>query len=158
MAKEILIWLGFFIIGSLIVSVILSPTAYDQIKDTFVQAKNSIIEFSTTSFGATEKDPLVESCLAEYEKYSRAGELKRDSTVTRKDYVKAESELEAEEFFDLYGERSGTVRLTHSDWNENYPVVLIISSLRSSFGNAPIFSLCKPDGKLTETSKQLLTF
>ncbi len=158
-------WLAIFVIGSLIVSAIIDPSVgteiserFSEVKDNVVDLGESVVENSRAGGGSIEEDPLVASCLIEWNKYAEAGEEKWENInhkITESRKINSESELE--EFYDLYGAFGlYPVELAHNDWNNEYPIVLILSKVKSASGSITVMSLCDSDGELTMSSKSSL--
>lgn len=152
--KSILTWLFIFIVGSLIVTAIVNPgyrtSATNTIKDIFST------EGSYSSEDVIE-DPLISSCLSDYNKYSDVFKQKYDHVRLKIiTYQKTISEDEVIEFFSLYGNpliSQYTFMGLSPDWDNDYPVVMIATKIVASDGSIPLVLLCKPDGKLSDFSK-----
>ncbi len=164
--KYIGIWLFIFIVGSLIVSAILSPGTATSLKNRVVDSMEDVmdnVDIESFSSVSTEnkKDPLISSCEETYRRYSKIGESKYDGlrfSLIESSIVN--SDEEAKEFHDLYssafdGGYLAAKSLYGIDFD--FPVAFLAIKMSGTGGSVPVVIMCDSNGELVGPSKTYLT-
>ena len=146
--KDILIWLGIFIIGSLIVSAIIDPSIIPDFKD------KSDISFNTQT---KTNDPLVDSCTIKFNECKNIGESKYNLNVKLQEKQRFGDISGAENFFNTW---SGVRQGTGINWyasEVSFPIVLFATKINIKEGleevTYPYVVFCSSNGELTPKTK-----
>ncbi len=158
--KEIIIWIIVFIIGSLVVTFLVSPNSFQSFKSNIksIIPSNSNIDKQTSS---KSQETIVSYCIQEFNKYTGIAEQKYNHlSYSMIEVEKMSSDEEAGEFWDLYKSpldfSYSTQKTVYSSWNFTYPIVMIAGKLIINDGSLPFVVYCDSDGKLSENSKKIL--
>jgi len=165
-AKEIIIWLIIFIVGSLIVSFLVEPNSIQSFKNNI----KSIFPFSeynsdsslntnlNTSSSNSQKDiveeeTLIDKCKKSFNECKEITTTKYSmATIPLIKIEQFDNKEEAEEFFYTWGGMGQTYDLSFQSFQEKegYPLVLIATK---HIFETPIVIICNKEGKLLRYSK-----
>lgn len=139
---EIIGWLFVFIVGSLIVTFLVSPGSFDSFKDNI----KSITGKVTSNVGNnlnTEKldepqDAQIIECLAKFNECKRISETKTDTSIRINEYEKFTNYNEAMNFYKTWSPSQMNLMLGigMDDFylpHDNFPIVLISASVRGGY-------------------------
>ncbi len=167
--KEIIIWLGIFIVGSLIVTFLVSPGSFDRFKDNIVDiTKKTITEQTitkTTNLNEPE-DIQITKCLAKFNECKKISEMKTGVSIKINEYKKFTEYNKALEFYTTWTSpytKSLMVNEMMKNYllpKDNFPIVLIATSakINSAYGTVQdsYVAVCDSSYNLIKTTKTLL--
>lgn len=168
MIKEILIWLGVFIIGSLIVTFVVSPNSFNSFKNNMEDIIHTSTQGSSINVQASQ-DTLITQCKNSFNVCKNVIEKKYGLDVSINEIRKFEySDLdEANEFVSKWYTKGASVkgimvieqvmamedtsRNTEQEFENKFPVVLIaFSEVKSETGfSMPLVAMCDVSSKLS---------
>lgn len=171
--KEIFVWLFIFVIGSLIVSFLISSESFDSFKQNVGDITGNVINnikdlkidsISEKSSGKEKQDIQINECLAKFEECKRISEAKNSASIKINEYEKFTEYNEAVEFYRTWSS-SDVVFMLNSGIeqgyipNENMPLVLIATSTEWDFGyeriKMPFVAVCDSNYNLVGQTKTL---
>jgi len=168
--KEIIIWLGIFIVGSLIVTFLISPGSFDRFKDNVkdITEKDIIKQTINKTTTLTEPEDIqITECLERFNECKRISETKTGVSIKIIEYKKFTEYNKALEFYTTWTSpytKSLMVSGMMKNYflpKDNFPIVLIASSakwnINSEYGNIQdsYVAVCDSNYNLVETTKTL---
>lgn len=157
---EIMLWLGIFVVGSLIVSFLISPNSFSNFKSNIKNVIPSSIP--QVAIGNTE-DPLISQCTNAFNECKSIYEQKYDSIISIIKIEKFNDSSKAIEFYKTweYGAQGGLEldeNLLFGDSVENHLPMVIFATQHNSpnYGKYPFVYVCDKTGNLMSRSKSLL--
>jgi len=170
--KDIFIWLGIFIVGSLIVTFLISPNSFQSFKSNMksiipenenaeILNSNEINFDNTTnpnSQGKVVSYSEESKCKSEYNKYSKIGEDKWSVNFNFNLIEKIQDKEELREFFAIYGSAGEYMMFKSFEESSVYPMYAIATSvfIPNVQMSVPKVIVCDTNGDLTELSKTKL--
>ena len=164
-AKDVFTWLSIFIIGSLIVTFLVSPNSFQSFKSNIkniVPASSDTKEsiMGTNSYPSTRADEndLISRCKVSLNKCKDISTRKYDLSMSIIEVKKFNDEVRAVEFYNTWnvflGFNLDTIfALSHSTIEEQLPFVLIAVSLVREGEKYPVVAICDGNGELNINSK-----
>lgn len=149
--KDILVWLFVFIIGSLIVSFLISPNSFSYLKNNI----GSIVSSDFTSSSIQEKDPMITNCINQMKSCIDISKKKMNHlSVDIIEYEKIYNKESAQEYFMTWANpmQKGTIILYKLD-EVNYPILLMATHVEYDGIENPAVAVCGSDYKLLDMTK-----
>jgi len=159
---DIFMYLLIFIVGSLIVTFLVSPNSFANFKSNIKSILPSSSGSSSLSYMKNVQDPLVEQCTNSFEECLDIATTKYTSLSVK--ILKTEKFNDKESALEFFNTWSNPMQKTmnpinHQDtnWktygNVTYPVVLFSTRVNYEGVENPAVAICNSDGKLQATTK-----
>ena len=155
---EIILWASIMIVASLIVSMIVNPIIYTNLKNRVVGIFKSPV--------STTKDALTEKCVESFEQCKQVYEKKYEISMSIVGVNKVHNLSAGNDFYNTW--KASTQMGLESEYNSNlpvgerlndtnFPLVLFAITLRGKEGLAPYVAVCDNQGNLIQYSKTVLS-
>jgi len=154
-------WLFVFVVGSLIVTFLVNPNSFNDLKQNIKGITSSI---SGNSISNNSEDPLLIKCRDSFNRIKDIAEQKYDVSISLLQIQRFEDEDPANNFFNTWKSSSQyTLRQilfgfldTYGNRDIEFPIVLIAISIRGDYGQIPKVVVCETGGDLSSYSKNIL--
>ena len=163
--KGFFMWLLIFIIGSLIVSFLISPNTFQSFKSNIKDITKSesnlqgkVVQNLESKEQKVVEDSLINRCEIEFYNCANILEKKYGSSTEIIEYKKFYDPEKALEFHKTWNALWGGTVLTHELGTENLeeemPIVLFASSITNTYGDkSPLVFVCSKKGKIVGIGK-----
>ncbi len=155
---EIILWVLVMIVASLIVTMIVNPVIYTNLKNRVTSLFKSPV--------STDKDPLTETCVQSLEQCKAVYETKYEISMSLVEAKKVYNLSAGNDFYNTW--KASTQVGLELEYNPNlsvgeklndsdFPLVLFAITLRGKEGLAPYVAVCNNQGNLIQYSKTILS-
>lgn len=147
--KDIIIWLLIFIIGSLIVSFLINPESFDSFKSNVGDIGSEIGDVPSTTSSNSQKtitqESLISKCKKSLNECIYTTETKYNADINLIKVGEFEKREDALNFFTTW---KGMFQFTGISEDQEYPIVLMATTIEGEGGKMPVVIICNKEGFL----------